>query len=83
MHGAIPGLSQAVKDQIKGVITYGDTRNKQDNERIPDFPTDKTRIVCNVGDLVCDGTLILTAAHFTYGGTQVRSAVRWLEGKLN
>ncbi|KAL1956407.1 hypothetical protein VTO42DRAFT_7293 [Malbranchea cinnamomea] len=82
MHGAIPGLSDAVKDQIKGVVLYGDTRNEQDGGRIPNFPTDKTNIICNPGDLVCDGTLILTAAHFTYG-TRVRGAVDWLEDRLS
>lgn len=67
MHGAIPQLPSAIQDQIKGVVLFGDTRNEQDNGRIPGFPTDKTSIICAIGDLVCEGTLVITAAHLSYG----------------
>ncbi|KAL4808037.1 cutinase [Aspergillus unguis] len=81
MHGSIPELSSAIKDQIKGVVLFGDTRNKQDNERIPDFPTDKTKIFCAEGDLVCEGTLEITAAHLGYVA-DVPDAVSFLLGQL-
>jgi cutinase len=82
MHGAIPNLSAAIKAQIKAVVLYGDTRNLQDRGRIPNFDTSKTLIICNTGDLVCSGTLILTIAHFMYG-TKVDDAVEFMADRLN
>ncbi|KAF7174786.1 hypothetical protein CNMCM7691_003472 [Aspergillus felis] len=66
MHGAIPNLPSDVQDMIKGVVLFGDTRNTQDGGRIPDFPTDRTKLYCAPADLVCDGTLLVTPTHLSY-----------------
>lgn len=65
-HAAITDLPQAVKEKIVGVVTYGDTRNAQDNGQIPNFPPEKVKVICNDGDLVCSGTLVLLPPHFDY-----------------
>ncbi|PGH26586.1 hypothetical protein AJ80_01715 [Polytolypa hystricis UAMH7299] len=78
---AVQQLSSQIQDQVKGVVLYGFTRNAQDNGGIPGFPKDKTKVYCALGDLVCSGTLIITAAHFTYS-INVPAAARFLAGQI-
>lgn len=66
MAGSISVLPSNVMNQVNSVVLYGYTKNKQNGGRIPNFPTEKTKIICEFGDLVCDGTLIVTVAHLLY-----------------
>lgn len=38
----------------------------QDGGQIPNFPPEKTNIICNAGDAVCSGTLTILPAHLDY-----------------
>ncbi|KAF9698323.1 hypothetical protein EKO04_003490 [Ascochyta lentis] len=66
-HRAIEELDASVQEQIAGVVLYGDTQKQQDRNQIPNFPADKVKIICQPGDAVCRGTLIVLPAHLTYG----------------
>jgi len=81
-HRAIEDLSDSVKARINGVVLYGDTKNQQDNGQIPNFPRDKVLIICNSGDLVCFGTLTITADHLAYV-PRVGEATSFLINKIN
>ncbi|KAI1866108.1 uncharacterized protein JN550_007797 [Neoarthrinium moseri] len=76
---AVQALSASVKSKVKGVVLFGFTRNAQDRGRIPGYDTSRTKVFCALGDLVCDNTLVITAAHLTYGA-DASAAARFLAG---
>ncbi|KAL9093049.1 MAG: hypothetical protein Q9165_004187 [Trypethelium subeluteriae] len=80
--GAIKGLSGAVQNRIKGVVLYGYTRNAQENGGINGFPSNKVKVFCAPGDTVCDDTLVVTGAHFSYS-IDVTAADQFLESKIS
>ncbi|KAJ5035147.1 uncharacterized protein L3040_008405 [Drepanopeziza brunnea f. sp. 'multigermtubi'] len=80
-HRAIENLSEDVKARIAGVVTFGDSQNKQDNGQIPNFPKDKLLIICNSGDAICQGILSILPAHLDYV-RKAPEAVTFLTGKI-
>lgn len=79
--GAISTLSKDIQNRIDAVVFFGYTKNQQNRKQIPNFPSDKLKIFCNTGDMVCTGTLIITAAHLTYG-TKTGQAVNFIKSKV-
>ncbi|KAF4554118.1 Cutinase-like protein 11 [Elsinoe fawcettii] len=66
IHGLAKKLSTTVQNKVAGLVTFGDTRNGEDNGKIPPFPASKVKIFCLEADGVCGDALIVTAAHSQY-----------------
>jgi cutinase len=73
----------ATQEQVKGVVLFGYTKNAQNNGRIPNYPTDRTKVFCNTGDLVCTGSLIVAAPHFGYTADSLGPAPEFLKSKID
>lgn len=63
-------------------MLFGYTKNKQNNGGIQSYPADNVKVFCAMGDLVCSGTLTVTAAHFTYFDEAAGPAPEFLESKI-
>jgi cutinase len=82
MSNSISQLSSAVKESVKGVVLFGYTQNRQNDGRIPNYDTSRTKIYCDASDLVCQGTLFITLGHFLYTIDALTTAPQFLIEKL-
>ncbi|KAK4184184.1 family 5 putative carbohydrate esterase [Podospora australis] len=80
---AISESSAAIREQVKGVVLFGWTKNQQNNGRIPNYPVDRLAVFCESGDLVCTGSLIVLPAHGTYADEAEDEAPKFLIAKIN
>jgi cutinase len=65
MHNVIPSLPNDIKSKIVAGVLFGDTRYKNEPS-IPEYPADRVRIFCEVGDVICEGQLYVGKQHFMY-----------------
>jgi cutinase len=82
MVNAVSKLDPSIQERVAGVVLYGNTRNRQEGGKIPDFPPEKAKTYCNASDGVCGGALLVTAGHLTYT-RDVSSAVQYLQGQIS
>ncbi|KAJ4395183.1 hypothetical protein N0V91_011026 [Didymella pomorum] len=82
MAAALTDATATVRNQVVGTVLFGYTQNQQNRGGIPNYPSDRLEVFCAVGDLVCDGTLIITAAHLSYGDEAAGEAPRFLASKI-
>lgn len=55
-----------MKDRLKAVVLFGYYLNQQNQGKVPGFPEEKLKVICNQGDLVCNGTTVITPQHLIY-----------------
>ncbi|KAF2124616.1 carbohydrate esterase family 5 protein [Dothidotthia symphoricarpi CBS 119687] len=79
---AITDLTATVRNQVVGTVLFGYTKNMQNSGAIPSYPSDRLKVFCAVGDLVCTGTLTITAAHLSYGPQASNEAPAFLISKI-
>lgn len=79
---AIRDSSAVIREQIKGVVLFGYTKNQQNNGGIPNYPSNRLAVYCETGDLVCNGTLIVLPPHTTYADEAEDEAPKFLISKL-
>ncbi|KAM7210573.1 family 5 putative carbohydrate esterase [Rhypophila decipiens] len=79
---AIRDSSAAIREQVKGVVLFGWTKNKQNGGRIPGYPVDRLLVYCESGDLVCEGTLIVLPNHLSYNDEASGPAPEFLISRL-
>ncbi|KAI1160830.1 carbohydrate esterase family 5 protein [Nemania serpens] len=81
VHAAAKNMTAAVAARVAAAVTFGDTRKEQDGGVIPGIDPARTLILCHDGDLVCDGTLIVTDNHYDYDDL-APTAVSFIAGKV-
>ncbi|KAK3695877.1 cutinase-domain-containing protein [Podospora appendiculata] len=80
---AIRDTTATIRDQIKGVVLFGYTKNKQNNGQIVNYPSARLKVFCASGDLVCSGSLIITSAHTSYGPDMGGAGPQFLIARIN
>lgn len=80
--GAKTTLKPEIRSRIAAVALFGDTRNKQDNGHIINFPNDRSKVWCNPSDGVCSGALIVNAGHMSYGSGTIKEAAQWIKSRV-
>ncbi|KAF2148706.1 carbohydrate esterase family 5 protein [Myriangium duriaei CBS 260.36] len=66
LHAAFRGSAKGTLSHVVAAVTFGDTRNKQDGGKFPNFPVANSKIFCDPKDPVCNGTIIVGPGHFEY-----------------
>jgi len=80
---AIRDSSATIREQIKGVVLFGYTKNKQNNELIVNYPASRLKVYCEKDDGVCSGGLSITPAHSTYGDEAAGVGPQFLIERIN
>ncbi|KAL8396786.1 hypothetical protein RB594_003754 [Gaeumannomyces avenae] len=73
-HNAAEQLSASVASRVSAAVIFGDPKN---GEPVAGIPASRTMIICNNGDNICSGGILVLPPHLTYG-TSAGSAARFI-----
>ncbi len=59
------------------VVTFGDTKALQGGGRVRGFAPNRTLMICNLGDIICAGWMVVVPTHLDYS-TRVPEALSFL-----
>ncbi|KAK2032264.1 alpha/beta-hydrolase [Colletotrichum zoysiae] len=78
-------LEPGYKDRILAVVTFGSTMQLETGGKIPNFPPDKVKMLCNGLDPVCRTGILAGAALPTHRGYQASAlpAVQFMLSRLS
>ncbi|KZM23463.1 Cutinase [Ascochyta rabiei] len=79
---ALTDVPAAVRNKVVGTVLFGYTQNLQNRGGVPSYPSDRLEVFCALGDLVCSGTLTITAAHLSYSDEAGNEAPAFLISKI-
>lgn len=79
---ALAGLPECIRLQIDAVVLFAYTQNEQLQGAIPGYPSERLKVFCNEGDLLCEGQLVVTPAHFTYTEGEPQEAASFIKDVL-
>ena len=79
---ALSDVTAAVRNKVVGTVLFGYTQNLQNREGIPSYPSNRLKVFCAFGDLVCSGTLTILPAHLSYGDEAANEAPAFLISKI-
>jgi cutinase len=79
---AIRDISASIRNKIVGTILFGYTKNQQNNGQIVNYPSNRLRVFCNQGDLVCEGTLIVAPPHLNYNDVASNAGPNFLVSSI-
>ena len=72
-----------IHDHVAGVVLFGYTKNKENGGKIVDFPEEKTRVYCEVGDVLCHGIIFVLPPHLSYNDDAAIAAPIFLRGRVD
>ena len=64
---------------MQAAVTFGDPLK---STAFTNIDASKTKVYCNSGDGVCDGTFVISAAHLSYGQDDAAPAAEFIKGAI-